>query len=292
MRIQLARLAALQLVCLFTVGSCSDAPATRASQALQSTISLDSSELAEKRSFDSTVANLRTSSPAMLDSLRALLAFRAHSSLGRLGYIRGPFDAVVTADLRDAIKSYERDRGLPPIGDPLTYELSASLRRDEEILDESVSAPTKIFSRQPNYVLMEGAWSAAELGSQTTAVHISCDRAAMKCTEVQGIVSNFGGRKSLSTDLQEWSIESWDQSEIVTHSVDFPCTRYALKVNLIQESATKIRSTISSSQICAYLSKADLVMRLASGSDFDEKRTKARLPMLLGPAARKLLHQE
>lgn len=292
MRIQICRLAAFQLVGLFAVGSCSDAPGTRSSQGLQSSISLDSSEIAEKRSFDSTVASLRKSSPAMLDSLRALLAFNAHSSLGRLGYTRGPFDAVVTDDLREAIKSYERDRGLPPLGDPLTYELSASLRRDEETLDEGISAPTKYFSRRPNYVLMQGAWSAAELGGQTMAVQMSCDRASMKCTEVQGIVSTIGGRRSLSTDLQEWRIESWDQSEIVTYSVDFPCTRYSMRVNLIQESATKIRSTISSSQICAYLSKADLVMKLVNGSDLDENRAKRRFPMLLGPAAKKLLHQE
>lgn len=265
-------------------------------QVLRRAPPLDSAARAQQSSYEKALRELRASSPAAFDSTRALMALVTHMALGRLGYLSRPFDLATSPTLVSAIRAYERDRGLAVTGDPLNFELSASLRSDEQAFDIAPSLPTRAVSVTEDYAFLQGAWTFADMGDQSIAVEINCRRAERRCVESQAIYrASVLGSPMLTTDLQEWEIARWDNVEIATQPVDFTCARYGLRINIVQKTAVKVRSTISNAQACAHQIKDDLIITLSDGPTVaGEKARKKALdpfPALLSDAAATLLKQ-
>lgn len=251
---------------------------------------LDSVGRASKAAAMKEAASLRRSSPASFDSLRAMIAFSRQMSLARLGYIAGPFDIALTPALSAAIRSYERDRGLEETGDPLSFELGRSLEDDEMFFVQAPLLPTKGVAGDSEFVLVRGAWTFPEMGEQYIAVELRCDRRAGTCVESQAILSSGGFfGSSLSTNQELWTIARWDAVEIATEPVDFTCARYVLRINLVQKSATKVRSTISNAAQCSHQTREDLVISLRDGADLAAEQARRRasepFPARLTPRA-------
>ena len=77
-----------------------------------------------------------------------------------------------------------------------------------------------------------------DMGRQSISAEIRCDHTRMRCTEVQAILrasEDYGA--SLRPDFQEWTIKTWDAVELTSAPVDFPCTRYVLRINMVQTAA-------------------------------------------------------
>lgn len=256
----------------------------------------DSAVASQEVELQGFVRQLRDSAPAALDTFRRHAAFAVQVQLARLGYIGGPFDAAVTPELEAAIRRYERTRGLPERGDPLSRALLTKLESDIARLDDVPQLPRKFVFFQPGYVSAEGAWVAPELAGQWTAVEISCTREPYECRETQGIYERTMGAPTLRLFHEVYRIDSWDSVEVVG-TLSYPCTRYLLRINRVQESATKVRSTTSSEERCRHLDRKDLVMRLESGIDLRGREATERsalmdslFPMTAG--ARALIHAE
>lgn len=251
---------------------------------------LDSSARAEKSNYERELRQLRSRSVAEYDSTRQLMTLVIHMRLARLGYAAGPFDVTLTPVLADAIRRYERDRALPITGDPLSFELSTSLSADEKVFEFAPALPSRIVSVLPGYVRATGAWSFSEMGDQSIAVELTCEREERRCVESQAILrAGTWVERVLSTDQQEWSVERWDDVEVATAPVDFMCARYVLRINLVQKTASKVRSTISNTPACAHQTKADLIIALLDGptmaGERASKASESPFPALLTPAA-------
>ena len=254
---------------------------------------LDSVAAADKEGYELSLRELRRKSPAEFESMRDLLTLYTHMRLGRLGYIGGPFDTFLSLELIEAIRKYERDRGLAVTGDPLSFALARSLTDDEKLLERIPGLPSRRVAGTTGYVRVVGAWTFADMGDQVIAVEIDCDEFERRCVEAQAILGTgiFGG-PVLSTDLQEWRVARWDAVEIMTEPVDFECARYVLRINLVQSTATKVRSTISSASMCAALSKDDVVIMLTDGSAVASRRALEPSPSALSPRASALWNRD
>jgi peptidoglycan hydrolase-like protein with peptidoglycan-binding domain len=260
----------------FVVGAALDAQ-EQAVVPIRRAVPLDSAGRASKASATREIAALRNSSPAAFDSLRSMIAFSRQMQLARMGYAAGPFDIAVSSELVAAIRSYERDRGLAITGDPLSFELGRSLDEDERFFADEPFLPMRMVVGDAEYIQVRGAWTFPDMGEQHIAVEIACDRRARTCFESQAILRSDGFGPSLSTDQQQWSIGRWDSVEIATEPVDFVCARYALRINLVQKTATKVRSTISNTATCSHQNRDDLVITLRDGAELDAERSRARL---------------
>ena len=267
-----------------------------AQQPMRRAAPLDSVARGEKARYEAAMRDLRSQSVASFDTSRQIMTLTVHMRLARLGYAAGPFDVSVTPTLAEAIRRYELDRGLPATGDPLTFELNASLSADEKVFDTAPALPSRFVSVSPDYVYAKGAWTFSEMGDQAIAVELTCRRADRRCVESQAILTPGSWvTHTLSTDQQEWAIERWDAVEIATAPVDFTCAHYVLRIDLVQKTASKVRSTISNASSCAHQSKADLNIALEDGPTLAGQNAReassSPFPALLSPAASALLNR-
>lgn len=258
-------------------------------------VPLDSVAREAKTSQLLDLTALQRKSPAAYDSLRAIMALTTQMQLAKLGYASGPFDPELTPDLVSAIQEYERDRGLAVTGDPLSYELRASLQADDERFEEELFLPSRQIVGDDSYVSVRGVWTFPDMGDQLIVMEVTCDRAILRCFESQAILRRGGFGPSLSTDQQQWVIARWDQIEIATEPVDFLCARYVLRINLVQKTATKVRSTISTSANCRHQGPDDLIITLSDGDEVTGARIRNRnsepFPARLTPRASALLNR-
>jgi hypothetical protein len=249
----------------------------------------DSAQWSRKRQHDRQMEALKRESLAAYDSLRAFLGLSVQMQLARLGYGSGPFDLGVSGTLQETIREYEADRGIPVSGEPMSFWLAESLRLDESRLQEDPSLPARVLVGDAGWLRLTGAWTFAEMGEQFIAVELSCDRARRSCVEAQAILGQGMFGNVLSTDLQQWVVARWDAVEVVTEPVDFQCARYTLRINLVQETATKVRSTISNRPDCRALQREDLTITLTDGPQLAGlravERSRVEFPARLTPRA-------
>jgi hypothetical protein len=251
---------------------------------------LDSAALAEKLRYARRLRELQAKSPTEYETTRQAATLTVHMGLARFGYVSGPFDVNLSAALVDAIRRYERDRGLPVTGDPLTYELLLSLAADDQVLGTAPVLPSRFVTSSFGYARATGAWRFDGMGSQSIGVEISCSKQERRCVESQAILrAGTWVDQTLTSDQQEWVVDRWDEVEIATAPVDFTCARYILRINLVQQTATKVRSTISKADECSHQEKADLVIKLEDGPALAAQRvreaSREKFPALLSPAA-------
>ena len=71
----------------------------------------------------------------------------------------------------------------------------------------------------------------------------------------------------LDVTSEIYDVERWDDYEIVTKPYDYECVRYVLRINRQQRSVKKLRTTISSKDICKKVDQGDRYIRLINGFD-------------------------
>lgn len=231
----------------------------------------DDSPTDEKVEFKRELETLRRSKPSAYEETRTLATFGAEYLLARLGYGIGPFKGVHDEKLRDALKAYEANSGIPVTGDPLSFETLKKIQSDAALLE---SAPVVL---PPLHVLLDlwdrgfvsatGTWTiigdAMAWPEQTSEV--TCLKNTGLCTLATAMVFGKGTSRQISVDTEQHEIERWDEYEIVTKPYQHTCTRYVYRINRTQKSVSGLRTVISTDAKCRHLSNADMNLALVAG---------------------------
>lgn len=236
------------------------------------TLAADSkSSSTDKAAWNKELAKLRREKPDEYVKFHTTATFIAEIVLAELGYGTGPFDGVQDKKTITALREYEKKRGIPVTGDPLSYETFNQLEKDKNIIDyQPVSLPgLHIFTEMwdDGYVSASGTWiiSGEKMGWPEQTSKIDCYKNIGKCIEATAIVSGEGDMRVLSVDIDTYEIERWDQHEIVTKPLQFLCTRYVRRFNRLQKSVTGIRSTISNHEGCKGIEASQKYLVLTDG---------------------------
>lgn len=105
------------------------------------------------------------------------------------------------------------------------------------------------------YFEAEGVWKGnVELYPPHQKTHIECWKSDMKCT---AFTAGITKEKIITTDVSSYEIDRWDDKEIVTKPEDSGagCTRYIMRIDLLQKQVTASRATISNEGSCSMVSK-------------------------------------
>jgi hypothetical protein len=214
----------------------------------------------------------RKQSPAGFEKMRTAMTLLAEMHLGRLGFEPGPLDGVSDDKLRGTVQDFERARGLPVTGDPVSDRTLATLMAENELLDHhSVALPFRHFGDsmwKEGFASATGTWAfqnGEKMGWPEQASEIDCFRDRGECVEALAVVTD-GDTKThaLSVDLNYYDIERWDEHEIVTKPLERTCVRYVMRFNRVQKSVTAVRSTISKEGTCEGMS-GELYVVLSDG---------------------------
>jgi hypothetical protein len=227
----------------------------------------------QKLEYERELQRLKRLKPNEYEDHRKLATFTAHLLLGRLGYGVGPFSAVLDEKTEKALREYQKLRNLPVTGDPLSYETFEQIGEDTELLDyRPVTLPSlHVFLDFWNqgYVSAKGTWvlTNEKMGFPEQTSDISCVRDTRTCTEATAIVSGKGSNRRLAVDTDSYTVERWDEYEIVTKLKEtaFGCVRYIRRFNRVQKSVTGLRSTISTGGACKEVEAKEMNMTLSDG---------------------------
>lgn len=254
----------------------------------------------EKAAWEHELQKLSKEKPAEYAEMRTELTLLAELVLAQLGYGTGPFDGILDDKTRSALRAYEKNRGLPVTGDPLSFETYRQLSADSEAYNyRPIGLPflhvfMELWDR--GYVSTRGTWviSGEQMGMPEQTSQIECHRELGKCTEATAVVSGEAGERQLSVDIDTYEIERWDQHEIVTKPLQFGCTRYVRRFNRTQNSVTGIRSTTSAEDACKGIDRSEKYLILSDGFkvywELEEARRKRwREIVLMSPQLLKLL---
>ena len=237
----------------------------------------------ERAAFQEELDQLKKGRPAEFEKAKRIFTLAAELLLGRLGYGVGPFDGLLDQKTAAALRAYEKTRGIPVTGDPLSFETVESVRQDDAALDQKPSyLPRRhVFTDRwdTGYVSASGTWTIAgeEMGVPQQTSMIDCHRQAGLCTEATAILRTGDGQGSLFLDIDTYEIERWDEHEVVTKPLQFGCTRYVKRIARLQKSASGIRSTTSSDAACKELDRGEKYLVLADGFDVYARLQKAQL---------------
>jgi len=210
-----------------------------------------------------------------LPSMYRLFVLGSEISLGRMGYAPGPFDGVLDEATIKAFKAYQKDRGLRQTGG-VNDETNRKLQEDalslngDLVLLPSLHVFTGFWDSE---VLATGTWIIEEREQahpfQSTRIH--CRRDWGVCIDATTIIypaTLMSEDPSLDLDVTTYSVERWDEHEIVTRPDDKACVRYTLRISRQQELVTGLRSTIDrDSEYCKGHEKEDLRLQLADGTE-------------------------
>ncbi|MFZ2448622.1 MAG: peptidoglycan-binding domain-containing protein [Syntrophobacteraceae bacterium] len=221
---------------------------------------------------ENQLAKMKREKPDEYAKLRTSATLMAEMELARLGYEPGPFDGVLDERTKAAIREYEKKRGIPITGDPLSYETTIQLQKDEKTLSHEaaflsgLSVVTNFWD--DGVVSARGTWTISneKMGEPEQTSKIECYRSWGLCIESTAILQRISGSPSLFNDIDTYEIERWDEKEIVTKPKDFGgCTRYVRRINRLQESVTGIRSTVSNKDICKGVDQDEKYLVLKDG---------------------------
>ena len=117
------------------------------------------------------------------------------------------------------------------------------------------------------YFSAKGTWvfenSNEKMANRIPKTTIKCYRDNDLCIEATADIASG----QLMVTLEEFQIERWDKYEIVTKPYDYECVRYVLRINRQQRSVKKLRTILSSKDICKGLEVEDKYIRLINGFD-------------------------
>ena len=234
-----------------------------------------------KEAYYQELLKLKRDKPAEHERQHRLLTFVAQTLLGRLGYDVGPFDGVLGDRAQAALRLYQKNRGLPVTGDPLSFETNKQINADYVALNEQIVSLPQLSVRtdawDAGYVSAEGTWTiqGEELAWPEQTSRIRCFLGLGICLEATAVIETrpFGTGEHLSVELNTYEIERWDDTELVTKPRhDALCVQHILRISRVQESVTGIRSTVSTEELCKGISEKYLV--LADGLEWSQKLQK------------------
>jgi len=224
--------------------------------------------------YQKGMAEMKQERPEEYKIFRRLSTLNAQMLLGRLGYGICPYDGVLDRRTQKAIREYEKNRGIPVTGDPMSFETSKKLKEDAETIEkEPIFLPSLVFVNElwdKGYFKAQGTWVIVdgEIGWPEQTSQIDCSREWGICIEATATMRGSRGI-DLQTDI--YYIEQWDQQEIVTKPKDWGCVRHMRRVNRIQRSVTGIRSTILRDGACKEIEAKELHMILTDGYETTKK---------------------
>lgn len=226
-----------------------------------------------KAAFEQELAELRRNRPAEFEQAKRLFTLAAQQLLARLGYGEGPFDGLLNEKTVAALRAYQKARGVPVTGDPMSYETMEKVRQDGATLAKRPAylpprlVLTDLWDR--GYVSASGTWtiSGEEMAWPEQSSRIECYRETGRCTEATAVLTAEDGQRSLRVDIDTYEIERWDKHEIVTKPLQFGCTRYVRRIIRLQKAASGIRSTTSADAACKGLDQSEKYLVLADGFD-------------------------
>ncbi len=235
---------------------------------------LEDSATTDFRNMLAELEALRRDDPARYRDQRAVFIYISQMALAGLGF--GP--TLLTGDdddaTKEAVRSFEIARGMTVTGNVLA---PATWTRVVDDADRLLKAklrpdlPTPGFGSDrwsQGYVVVRGPWISDETSSVDQAVSIECRRERLECRIVYAELGRGGvAGRILRPDIEYYRIARWDNSEIVSEPLDYPCARYLLRLNRVQESVTLTRSTLSTSGTCFYMTGQDLTSRLGTSDD-------------------------
>jgi len=211
--------------------------------------------------------------------------------LWQTGYFDpSPITGKLNDETKTALQKYQKQRGLPVRGkfDVKTFE---KIMKDFEILmPDPVSVSSYFFSKDMwnSHFSARGTWvfesSNEKMAHPIQMTEIKCYRNKKLCFEATANIAD----DILDVTSEIYDVERWDDYEIVTKPYDYECVRYVLRINRQQRSVKKLRTTISSKDICKKVDQGDRYIRLINGfdewwefkSEFNENRGKIFSPSL------------
>ena len=258
----------------------------------------------EREMYDQQQLKLKRDNPAEYEKQRRFFVLATQTLLGRLGYDVGPFDGVLGDRAQAALKLYQRNRGLPITGDPLSFKTAEQVSADFVALDQqTVNLPRlaiDIDAWDDGYVSAEGTWAlqGEEQAWPEQTSRIRCLRNHGICLETTAIVESslFGtAERSLSVDLVIYQIERWDNVELVTKPYRGAyCVQQVRRISRIQKSVTGIRSTVSTDDLCQGMAEKYLVLvdGLELSQELQKKQSETWLSLMqISPGIRKMMQQ-
>jgi hypothetical protein len=210
--------------------------------------------------------------PEKYTEVQTVCTFMAELVLAEAGYDPGPFDGVLDERTQTALRAYQKNRGIPVTGDPLSYDTLKQLEKDKEIFDHQVPYLASLFVSTDmwdyGYVSAKGTWtiSGEKQGFPEQTSEIECFKDIGKCIAATAIL-HHDGTTLLEVQLDIYNIERWDEHEIVTkpRETAMGCVRYVYRFNRLSKSVTGTRSTISDEGLCKGLDKGEKHLVLVDG---------------------------
>ena len=239
---------------------------------------------------------LRGSNPELYETTKVLLITTMQMALGRLGFGQEGFSGVLDSGTALAVERFETARRLPITGNLLAPATLSRLSSDLDRLTKLEQRPSlglKTFSATDSWLMTSGPWILDGEPDTYMKVDIYCARdntayfggssTLGECRLVWARLGTLLGTRELSVLVEHFAIDRWDHAEVVSRPRDYPCVRYDLRINRLQETVVMTRSTLSQGDLCAALDKRDLVTRLG---DFSPTTTNLGELINLGPTAR------
>jgi len=262
----------------------------------------DTTSVGQLRALDS----LRTADPKEYELLKAVLTTVVQMTLGRLGFGPATFTGVADSSTAVAVRSFEIARQLPITGNPFTRQTYVRLNSDQAKIElaERPSLGSKRFLWSDVFLMAEGPWLMDGEPETAMTADIYCARdnhfyfggssnlGECKITWAR-LGVGFMTSRQLTLLEEHFEIERWDQAEIISKPRDYPCTRYALRINKLQESVVMTRSALSrTGDVCDALEVRDVITRLVRPEEWPAAGADGSDPFdlyNLGPSARAAL---
>ena len=191
--------------------------------------------------------------------------FEAQELLAQMGYgtrFTGDCDEATAA----AIREYETDRGLPVTSNPFTPATYARLRMDEDSMARPVAMVKKVVTFGNRWVHANGQLMTdrSDARNGVRGLDIECFRETMACRLATAT-------EWLEVSSETYRVISWDDTELRAQ-LDFPCARYIITINRIQESLEEVRTTLSTAGSCVFMERETLRSTLEDGHELNAKR--------------------
>jgi len=246
--------------------------------------------------FLAQLDSLRRTNPQEYATTRTMFTTLLQMSLGRLGFGPIVFSGVLDSSTAASVRRFERARHLAITGDPFTRATFQQIAADRDRVVKSEDRPylgPKSFHWAGEWVIAEGPWYMEGENDTYMVTHVYCDRAGAECRLAWARIgpSALVGRQ-LQILTETFRVGRWDETEIISDPLDYPCTRYLLRINRLQETVVMTRSTLSKGDLCAAMTVGYLVTRLIRKEDWPASDSSDSYPwdvFNLGPAARSAL---
>ncbi len=210
------------------------------------------------------------------------LTIKLENALYSLHYYRQEPSGQMNAQLKNAIKAFQKDIQKPATGNLTVGELTDLIQRYEQAFPGGVHDgeiyPEKLkVDINDNMVIAKGTWLALNREHQYTSIETSeirCNRRDDRCLEAMAMVVDGTTSKDptahdkLTVGSMIWNITSWDDSEIVATNTLNPCVSYSLFI----EPKTKkvyLQYRYKDGQTCSHTEgEAPTINQLVDGPTF------------------------